>query len=395
MRYSAAQIDDIKSRNPVDGFAAKYVTLRKSGRNMIGPCPICSGESSSRTATRFECDNDGWVCAVCEDGGDVIRLAARVLGLDPERDFVRVVQHLGGGRLIPEDEQRRIDDERKRRESERARESAKYREKERERAWRRWQFAQNITESQAETYLHRRHALAADMAVPYGAHLRFDPRAPYFVWNPDKKEFVKIYEGPAMLAAITRGDGTFAGVHTTWIDLSRAPKFKGEIINPFTGEIEPTKKIRGSKRGNKIELARCSQPRRLILGEGIEKVLAVWSALVMADDDLREIAAWSSIDLGNLGGPAVANVPHPEIKTPSGRSKMVPGPDPDWSEKGIEIPACVDDLILLGDSTSDKFLTDCAMTRAAARAARPGRTVRIVWAPADMDFDEIMGSAAA
>jgi hypothetical protein len=68
---------------------------------------------------------------------------------------------------------------------------------------------------------------------------------------------------------------------------------------------------------------------------------------------------------------------------------------PDLDAPAIVIPDSVEDLVLLGDSTSDEFTTRLAMCRAAARYAAPGRRVRVAWAPAGLDFDDLWRLAAS
>ena len=65
----------------------------------------------------------------------------------------------------------------------------------------------------------------------------------------------------------------------------------------------------------------------------------------------------------------------------------MPGPDPDLTEPGIEIPDSVEEIVILGDSTSESFLIRCTIARAAARWARPGRTIAAAWCWIDADFD--------
>lgn len=388
MKFSDAQIDDIKRRNPVDEFAGRLVALRRSGRKMVGPCPLCSDDSRSRTASRFECDADHWVCAVCQDGGDVIRLAARVNGFDVTRDFVRVVEILGGAADIDPEETARRAAERERRARERAAASAHFREAERRRCWAIWRIGIALAGTETEAYLRLR-----GVTAQHGAHLRHIECGRYYIWDPKAKRFVVAHEGPAMIAAITTAEGQFAGLHTTWIDLARA-NGKAEIVNPFTGEIEPSKKVRGSKSGNHIELKRHPAPRALVIGEGIEKVLAVVRALAETGRDIAHWGAWSSADLGNLGGKAAASVAHPSLVGANGRPQRVPGPEPDFAAPAITIPDSVDDLVLLGDSTSERFLTECALARGARRYARRSdgseRAVRIAWAPEGADFDDLL-----
>ena len=157
-----------------------------------------------------------------------------------------------------------------------------------------------------------------------------------------------IYRGRAMLAAITDAGGVFRAVHCTWLDLDR-PNEKAKILDPDTGEELPSKKVRGSKNGNAIRLVEAGAvASRLIIGEGIETVLSVWTALTQAGRDLSGTSFWSAIDLGNLAGKAAASVLHPTSKDGRGRSRRVPGPQPDFDAPGIIAPAGVNDVALLG-----------------------------------------------
>lgn len=93
---SDAALADLKARNPCDQLARKWVTLRKHGKKLIGPCPICSSNRTSKRATKFECDADGFVCAGCQNGGDVIKLVQLV----EQVDFRAAIAWLGGAQEI-------------------------------------------------------------------------------------------------------------------------------------------------------------------------------------------------------------------------------------------------------------------------------------------------------
>jgi hypothetical protein len=375
-RLTSAQLDDVKSRNPCDEIATKWVRLRGRGKKKTGPCPVCSSNPQSRTATRFNVWPDHWACAVCSDGGDVIALVRAVERLD----FNSAVAWLGGAQVIDPAVAAERERERAHKRAKREATEAAYRERERRRMWEWWNRARHWQGTVVESYMRLRLGALPDIRV------RCLDDAPLFA---DGSEFdpVVLHRGPAMAAPIIGVAAKFAGLHLTWIDLNQ-PKGKLVLRDPETGNLVPSKKVRGTKTGGHIVLSPASPARRMIIGEGIEKVAAVQIAMRQAGRDLRETEFRTSVDLGNLGGAHLETVRHPTLKDAAGRARRVPGPDPDLSALAIVIPDSVDELVLLGDSTSDRFLTECALARATKRYSKPGRTMRTAWSPAGMDFDE-------
>ncbi|MFT0890987.1 CHC2 zinc finger domain-containing protein [Pseudochelatococcus sp. G4_1912] len=383
-RIPDAVLDDLRARNPVHEVAGRYVALRNKGNRWVGPCPICSSNTSSRTACRFEASADKWVCAVCCDGGDVIRLIECIEG----RGFREAVEALvGDAEPDPAEASRRAAERAKRKEMD-EREVAERREKERTRCRDIWRSGiACLPGSSAATYLQLR-----GLNVPDTRSLRFVLEVPYFHPGPDGKARL-IYSGPAMLAAIQDAICIFRGLHITWIDLDQ-PDGKALIVDPETGEQLPAKKVRGVKQGNAIRLiSGCESPSRLVLGEGVETVLSPWTAMHRAGHDLSQTAFWSSVDLGNLGGRALETVPHPVETGRNGAPRRMPGPVPDMSVAGMAIPDSVTDIVLLGDGDSDRFLTGTTLRRAAQRFAAPGRTIRLAWARDGYDFNDMLRNA--
>jgi hypothetical protein len=242
--------------------------------------------------------------------------------------------------------------------------------------------------------------------------LRYLPSAKYFhgdvVDERGRKLPRQIHVGPAMLGAFIRADGTFGGLHTTWLeDYGTRLEFieaeqqtlrlfrKIELTDPATGEVLNSKKMRGSKSGAHITVTSLNpSPRSLVIGEGIETVLAVWTAYKIAGRAPTDTEFWAAGDLGNLAGRALRTIPHPTLKRPNGRAQTVPDRYPDPDDPGLSIPDSVEELLLLGDGDSEPLLTECAMERAARRYAKEGRTIRIAFAPAGQDFNDVLRSAA-
>ncbi|MES5483593.1 CHC2 zinc finger domain-containing protein [Bradyrhizobium sp. INPA03-11B] len=388
-RLTTDELEDIKQRNPIADVAAGYTKLRRAAGKLLGACPICGGRVNS---SRFEVieKDQSWVCAVCPDGGDVIRLVEKVENID----FRAAIERLGGRMEIDAARQREIFEERERKRLAREKESANWREAERKRLYRTWKGAAPIHGTVAASYLEGR-----GLAMPeHCPGLKFLPSAPYFHGEEldehgRKAGPRKIHTGPAMVGAFIRPDGKFGGLHMTWLTSSGDVVAKAEISDPDTGEVLNAKKMRGSKAGAYIAIVLLEQPRRLVIGEGIETVLSVWTAMHQAGREISDMAFWAAGDLGNLAGRANKTIAHPSLKRPNGQSVRVPDRFPDPDDPGLKIPDSVEELILLGDGDSEGFLTECAMERAARRYSREGRSIRIAFAPSGLDFNDLLRAA--
>ncbi|MCK1568965.1 DNA primase [Bradyrhizobium sp. 173] len=391
-RITDDELDDIRARNPIADVAGGYTKLRSAGGRLVGACPICGGRASSQ---RFEIKGENFVCAVCGDGGDVIRLVEKVEGCD----FRGAIERLGGRTAIDAARAKELFDERERKRLAREKTSADYREAERKRLHRTWKQTSPIHDTAAARYLEGR-GLQLPQRCP---GLRFAPAMPY--WHGEtvddhgrKSGPRRIHEGPAMVGAFIRPDGKFGGLHLTWLHAMANPPghvAKAEILDPDSGEVLNSKKMRGSKTGAYIAIVMHDAPRRLVIGEGIETVLSVWTATQKAGRSLDHVAFWAAGDLGNLAGRANKTVNHPTLKRPNGQPQKVPDRFPDLEDAGLSIPDSVEELILLGDGDSEPVLTEYAMERAARRYARDGRVIRIAFAPSGLDFNDLLKAAAA
>lgn len=370
-----AALDDLRQRNPVAEVAERLgASLKKRGRAMMGTCPMCGG---GRSAQRFEVKTpETWACAVCCDGGDVIRLVERARGVS----FLDAVEWLGGAQAVDPAEAARRERERAAKRLSREAEAAKYREAERRRLYETWKFSWSWPATPVEAYLIGRGVDRLD-----GVTVRY-AEVPYFhgeaIDDRGRAQPRRIHLGPAMLAPFVDGRGVFRGLHITWIDADR-PGEKALIADPDTGEVLPAKKMRGSKAGAWLKLCAGAIGQKLKVGEGIETTLSSRAAL---GDGFAFFAAG---DLGNLAGPATETVPHPTLKTPGGRPARVPGPDPDLSRPGLPVPDDVTEIDLIADADSDPFLTRLAIARGAKRYARPGRRIVASWPPEGADLNDV------
>ncbi|PPQ37096.1 Zinc-binding domain of primase-helicase [Rhodoblastus acidophilus] len=363
------------------------------------PCPVCGGVDRFSVNARknlFFCRKGGV-------GGDAIALAQYLDG----SDFYAAVETVTG-EARPDDLRPETAEDRRQREAEWKRRSEQirlqqereyrdqvdYREKERAACHDIWRRGYNWAGSPVQAYLEKR-----GLYAPPHAKLRYLVEHPY--WDNDLKR--RVHWGPAMAGAMVGPDGRFAGVHQTWLDLS-TPKGKLILPHPKTGEIYDAKKTRGSWKGATVPLVTCAAPERWFLGEGIETVLAVYTALHRMGSPLLEGAEFhSACNLLNIGGKSAGRVAHPTLRIVrkdgrDGGPKKVPGATPadvDDDLPLIAIPPSVRELVLLGDGDSDPFSTDLAMRRGGARFARAYRqlTVRLAMARADMDFNDMLGLA--
>ena len=94
---------------------------------------------------------------------------------------------------------------------------------------------------------------------------------------------------PALVAAVTGGDGTLAGVHRTWLDPSR----------PAKAAVARPRKALGRVHGLAVRFG-APAADTLLVGEGIETVLSVVTSL----PDAVAAAALSAASLGAFAPPA-------------------------------------------------------------------------------------------
>lgn len=386
MTFSEAQISDVIARADVAALAGELGAVLRKARGKwshVGSCPLCGG---SAKATRFACSREKWACAACSEGGDAIALLRKATGCD----FAGAIERLGGARLLSREEEEALARKRAADERRRAAEAERYRRKELEACRAAWEGGRSPD-------LVARYLAARGCALPSTADLRDAPERAY-IHGEEEGETGRaqprvIWRGPAMLAAIRDNDGAFAGLHATW--LAPDASAKAALFDPETGEALPAKKVRGLKLGGHVVL-RCAsegfEPRRLFIGEGIETVLSVASALRRAGRLQAGDVFWSSVDLYNLGGPHRGSVAHPSALTPKGRPVRVPGPEPEEGAS-IALPESVRDVVLLGDGDSEPFLTRMTLERARARWAKPGRRIAICMAPEGQDFNDMVRGA--
>jgi hypothetical protein len=405
-RYSDAELQRIKERNPISSVIGRYVTWDRAKTNgSQGDYWACCPFHEERTPS-FHCvDQDhSYKCFGCGASGDQFAFLQAHLGLS----FVEAAQHLGGEAeaepLTPE-QIKRDAEERARRLQEKERADNAFRTEEINKASKLFRLGGRVGKTEGADYLRGR-GLAP---LPFRLPLRFHPHFKYWhmrdVPGQKKKEPYVLFSGPVMLAPISGPSHEFLGVHITYIDPARP----GEKIRVEDPEAEPDpvpdengppvyvapKKIRGSKRGATIKLIQPKGFSRLVLGEGWETTVSVALA-EYGSEAFARTAYWTAIDLQSMGGKSAKTIAHPNLKNKAGRSLAVPGPEPDMGDpKVFNVPDQVTEMVLLGDGDSDRFTAEQVHARAARRFAAEGRTIRSVWAPDGMDFNDLLKAGAA
>ena len=381
---------DTARRTPIADVAAGRGLRLRGGIERVGPCPDCGGRDRFGINTR----KNVFGCRQCGKAGGPIDLVMMLDGLT----FVQACERLTG-QPPPDCKESGLPPERiaeieaawalRRSQSDAA--EARFVENERQKMRRQWERAKPAPYSLVEDYLRLR-----AVALPPGATLRFMPDWTLFHDHNDaanKAMPAALHRGPCMFAAICGPDGHFSALHMTWLDLSR-PDGKAQVPDPKTGEFVTAKKVRGVKKGGRIELVRPPHPRRLVIGEGIETTLSVRQALLETGEDLSRVAFWCAIDLQNLGGMHLGKVVHPTMRRIDSLDRSyplnVPGPVPDLDAPAIPIPDSVEEVITLGDGDSDPFTARQAHARAATRWARPGRRVIPLFSPPGTDFNSFL-----
>lgn len=361
-------------------FGRAAGNLRRAGHEWNGPCPACGGDD------RFWLDEgkNAFLCRMSGAAGGTVELYRHRHGVG----FVEAVAALTGDTARKVGPARQPADDGK---------SAKYREEARRRAHGVWRHARSVM---PEMGGHLVAAYFARRRIPFPTwpltHLREVDSLPYAHWSRERGEWVRIHEGPAMIAAITGADGRFMGIHRTWLDAHESSG-KAAIADPETGELLPAKKVEGSQRGGRILLRNGNETQAL--GEGIETVLS-WPH---SDTDLArrhagdgQLALVCGINLDNIAGRALASVPHPSLTITDSLGRVrrvkVAGPQPD-SDDGdhLMLPSHHDaPIILLGDADSDRFTTEAAMLRGQRRYTGRGDVCLIDWADDGCDFNDMI-----
>jgi hypothetical protein len=348
--------------------ALRIEGLKRSGREMVGPCPRpgCGGDD------RFSVDLRKGVfhCRRCEsDGGkgDGIALVMMVLGLT----FPEALTWACGDRqeISAEEQARRARDSAAAAARKEA-EARRYRAEALRQARAIWQAGVPGEGSPVRYYLAQR-GIGPDALPKVPKCLRYHSALPYMVKDGDA--WIEVHRGPAMLAAIQDAGGRFSAVHRTWIDPGQ-PKGKARISH--AGADLKVKKTWGSKKGGAIRLLTPPGADTLIMGEGIETTLSP-----VAVGAFPAAAFWAGIDLDNLSG----------LRQSGPGLKYAGLPDLGDGEAFLP-PPWVKRLIFIQDGDSEPRHTTARLEAGLRRAMvlRPGLVGQLVRCPPGADLNDVL-----
>jgi len=342
--------------------------LKRSGGELVGPCPVCGGRDRFAINGRKGVFN----CRVCGANGGAVKLVGHVMGCDYGAAVDWLLGEIDLGVSADELDRRRVEAERAA--ERRAREAARFRARAERSARKTWKSAVPATNTAAHSYLAGRGISREALAV-LPPTLRYLPDHRYIKALGGAP--VEMHRGPAMIAAVQDARGRVRAVHQTWIDPVRRGE-KARITRD--GADQPAKLVRGLKKGGAIRLSSARGCDTLVMGEGIETTL---SALVA--DAIPAAAYWAGVDLGNI----------------SGHMLRVPGvkwsgqPDMEDSEAFVP-PAWVRRFVLIMDGDSSPTATRARLESGARRAMalRPGLVAEVVVLPRGKDLNDVLREGA-
>ena len=347
-----AALRDEAMRTSCEAWAIRKRWKLGPGIDRAGPCPVCGGTDRFAVHTKkntFHCRG----CGI--SGGGVIDLVmATETGC--KDNFIKACEVITGrstAEPVDPEKARRIAAENAAADQRRRQEAERYREEARRDGHRIFTAARaHAGRGTVADYLALRGIELSALPVPADAiKLWQHPDLPYV--ESVGGQWVTLHRGVAMVAAVQRPDGHFGASHATWLDLGQP---KGKLVlgnHPDTGKALPAKKMRGAKKGGAIRLYTPENPRRLVMGEGIETTLTA-----LAHNFEPDTAYWAGGDLGNMSGRAARDADGKLLHDVPDMADLDCFLPPDW----------VQELVYLCDSDEADKRTVEKVTRGLARA---------------------------
>ncbi len=361
-------IDDVRARTSLVSLIGRVVKLTRAGREMKGRCPF----HDEKTPSFYVIEGKGFFhCFGCGAHGTAVDFVMRWQGLEFRSAVLWLAADCG---IVPDEQgnkaplrppvERPSDDEIS---------ADDLRQIDRARGL--WRRAAAGDGTPVEAYLRSR-----GVRLPVPPTLRYVRDLPYWHRRDGADRAEPLLRAPAMIAPLQQADGIVAGIHLTW--LRPGGEGKAQPVDPDTGELLPTKKMRGASWGAAIRLAPAGA--RMGIAEGIETALSVIQA--------TGLSVWAAASLDNLAGRGDPD--RPATPHPARPGRFVPTAWPDRSAPGIQLPDVCTEVTLLGDGDSDPYVTAALLERAARRFRAEGRRVRIAIAPHGSDFNDVLRGAA-
>lgn len=362
-RIDPAELDDLKSRTLLSAVFEKYGIKSKGGKK--AKWAVCCFHAEKSGSLKINDERGRYRCFGCGAAGDHFTVLQELGG----KTFMEAVEVLGGARLITVEERQAIEARNK----EWQEEEQKAIEKTRKSIQHTFAVGKPIGGTAVEEYLKAR-GLRAGRTWTFD--LRYVPNLTYRGFSTaDAEESVELGAFPAMVAAIRNPSGEIIGLHRTYLD----PDEPRKLTPPGDQRRNKAKKVLGEQRGGFIRLS--ADGPRLAVGEGIETSQS-WFAMGYGGDD---VAIGAAVSLGNLSGGAMGSSEHPDDP-----AKRIPNGVPDMDRPGMLLPACVRELIILGDGDSDPAMTRARLVVAGRRFRRQGLSVFVSMAPAGLDFSDVL-----
>jgi phage/plasmid primase-like uncharacterized protein len=276
-RYTSDDTVVIARSVPIETeLGRRGIHLKRQGRELVGPCPVCGGDD--RFAINIK--KQVWNCRGCDKGGDGIALVQHIDGCD----FLGAVETLTGQRPHGDATAARVQARERDRISreEKAREDARKTSD----AVRWWGEGVSIWNTPAQAYLASREC-AGMFPVDRDAVFRWHPACPF--GGAQTPCLIALYRN-----VITDEP---QGIHRTPLTL--------EGKRPIGPDGEKIKRQSYGPTANAaIKLWPSSTvTNRLVVGEGVETTLS--AALHIPHRGLALTPAWACISAGNIGNLSV------------------------------------------------------------------------------------------